>query len=373
LRDIATIAFFAGLLSSSAIAAPIALTDGQLNAVVAGTRFTVTNQVSDQASVGATTTDPLLVNAWGLAQGAPGAPLWVADNGTDKSTLYSPMNFSKVNLNVDVPGGPTGTTFINIANAFKVTQGAASGQSAFAFATEAGQILGWSPAVNLNAAVVAVNESAQGSEFKGLTLGMANGQPRLFAADFGHNRVSVYDSNFTRINTFTDPSLPSDYSPFNVQVLNGLLYVTFAKHEPGSGDETQGQGLGFVDVFDTSGNLIRRLAQHGQLNAPWGLAIAPNAPSYGKFAGALLVGNFGDGHINAYDPQTGNYIGALRDDQNWVVIDGLWAIHSGLNDTLIISAGPNDESHGLIGSISVATGFGGDEVASMAEMHGNGH
>jgi uncharacterized protein (TIGR03118 family) len=199
---------------------------------------------------------------------------------------------------------------------------------------------------------------------------MNGNAPFLYAADFAHGMVSVYDSHFTKVSSFTDPNLPASYSPFNVQSLNGQLYVTFAKREPGATDETAGQGLGFVDVFDTGGHLLRRLVQHGQLNAPWGLAIAPN--NFGKFAGALLVGNFGDGHINAYDPVTGNYIGALRADDNRVIIDGLWALRTGPNGTITFSAGPADESHGLVGSIGVMTAsFGGDEVASFAEMHGH--
>lgn len=365
LGSAAAVAVAAGLLGSPALSAPIQLTDAQMDAVAAGLRFTVTNQVADVSGV-APVTDPLLVNAWGLSQ-APGSPLWVANNGTDTSTLYNKDTFAKVALNVTVPGGPTGTTFVGITGAFNITEGANTGRTLFAFATESGQILGWNPAVTATHTAVAVDESASGAVFKGLTLGMSGASPRLYATDFAHGVVSVYDASFHKISSFTDPNLPSDYTPFNVQNLNGQLYVTFAKREPGSLDETAGQGLGFVDVFDTDGHLVRRLAQHGQLNAPWGLAIAP--ATFGKFAGALLVGNFGDGRINAYDATTGKYIGVLRDDQNRVEIDGLWALRTGPGGTITFSAGPADESHGLIGSIGAApTTWAGDEMISMAEM-----
>jgi uncharacterized protein (TIGR03118 family) len=350
---------------SSAHAAPMVMNDAQLNAVVGGTRFAIVNQVADQPGV-APVTDSLLVNPWGLSS-SPTSPVWVSNNGSNTSTAYDRTTFAKnPNINVSVPGGPTGTTFIGLANQFMVTAGGKSGNTLFAFATEHGQILGWNPTVNAGQAVLAV--APPGAEFKGLTLGTAsNGAPRLFAADFGNNVVDVFDSTYTKVGSFTDPNLPKDYSPFNVQTLNGKLYVTFAQRAPGATDETAGQGRGFVDVFDTDGHLLQRLVQHGQLNAPWGLAVAP--ATFGKFAGALLVGNFGDGRVNAYDPQTGNYIGALRvDGDNRVTIDGLWALRAGPNGTITFSAGPADESHGLLGSIGVATTWGHDETITQAEL-----
>lgn len=363
-------AAFGFLLSTPAFATPIVLSDTQLDAVAAGTRFTITNQVSDQQGV-APVTDADLVNAWGLSQ-APGGPLWVANADSNTSTIYDANSFAKIPLTVSVDGGPTGTTFVGIGGAFNITSGANSGLTVFAFATESGTIVGWNPTVDLTHGVVAVDESGLGSSFKGLTLGMDGGVPHLYAADFAHGVVSIYDSSYHKVGTFTDPSLPSDYSPFNVQNLNGQLFVTFAKREPGADEQTTGQGLGFVDVFNTDGSFERRLVQHGQLNAPWGLAIAP--ATFGKFAGALLVGNFGDGRINAYDPNTGNYIGVLRSEGsvgNKLFIDGLWALHTGPNGTITFSSGPDDESHGLVGSIAVhSAGFGADEFATFAEMHG---
>jgi uncharacterized protein (TIGR03118 family) len=362
----AAIAIAAGMLASPAVSAPVQLTDAQLGAVAAGIRFTVTNQVADRSGV-APVTDPLLINAWGLSQ-APGGPLWVANNGTDSSTLYNANTFAKLPLEVVVPGAPTGTTFVGLTNAFNITSGGATGQTLFAFATESGQISGWNPTVDMTHAIVAVDQSASGSVFKGLTLGLDQTSARLFAADFTNGVVSVYDTNFNKIRSFTDPKLPADYAPFNVQNLNGLVYVAFAKREPGGAEEVTGRGLGFVDVFDTDGNLLNRLVQHGRLNAPWGLAIAP--ANFGKFAGALLVGNFGDGRIDAYDPQTGRFIGALRgDDHRRVAIDGLWALRTGPNGTITFSAGPAEETQGLVGSIGPKLrAWGGDEIASRVAM-----
>jgi uncharacterized protein (TIGR03118 family) len=362
------LAVAAGLFAPAALAAPVPLSDAQLGAAAAGIRFSITNRVSDLPGV-APVQDDKLVNAWGLSQG-PSTALWVANNGSDTSTIYDPSSFAKAPLTVNVPGAPTGTTFVGIADAFKLGPSMPNKptNTLFAFATEGGQIEGWNPNVNQLNAVIKVDESAQGSEFKGLTLGMKGQKPLLFAADFGHGVISAYDTHFNKVRTFTDPTLPANYTPFNVQNLNGLLYVTFAKREPGATDETAGKGLGFVDVFDTSGHLVRRLVSHSALNAPWGLAIAPQ--SFGRFAGALLVGNFGDGQINAYDPVTGRFLGRVHDWTGKAGIDGLWALRSGPNGTITFSAGPQDESHGLIGSIApMHRMWGGDEMATLAEMH----
>ena len=364
--SIALMALAAALSVSAARAAPVVMSDAQLNAVVGGTRFAIVKQVADQNGV-APVTDSLLVNPWGLSS-SPTSPLWVANNGSDTSTLYDRNTFAKnTAVTVQVPGAPTGTTFIGLAGQFMVSSGGKTGQTQFAFATEGGQIEGWNPTVNAGQAIVAVDESAAGSEFKGLTLGTTSaGATRLFAANFGQGVVSVYDANYAKVGSFTDPNLPADYTPFNVQTLNGKLYVTFAQRAPGAADETAGQGRGFVDVFDTDGHLLQRLVQHGQLNAPWGLAIAP--ASFGKFAGALLVGNFGDGRINAYDAQTGKYLGALRTDDGRVQIDGLWALRTGPNGSITFSAGPADESHGLLGSIMADAGWGHDQMVTRAEL-----
>jgi uncharacterized protein (TIGR03118 family) len=361
------VAVAAGLVAAPAFAAQ-PLSDAQLGASSAGAGFSITNQVSDQMGAAAIT-DPNLVNAWGLSQG-PGTLLWVANNGSNTSTIYDPGSFAKAPLTVTTPDAPTGTTFVNVAGAFKISSGAASGRSLFAFATESGMIAGWNPAVSQGAAVVAVDQSGQGSVFKGLTLGLNQDTHLLFAADFGTGMVEAFDPSFNKVTSFTDPNLPAGYAPFNVQNLNGLLYVAFAQKAPGSRDETHGFGLGVVDVFDMNGNLIKRLITNGRLNAPWGLAIAPK--SFGQFAGALLVGNFGNGRIGAYDPNTGQFLGKITDANGTpLAIDGLWALRSGANGTLTFSAGPQDESHGLLGSLAPAsTGamWSAPEVATMVEM-----
>jgi uncharacterized protein (TIGR03118 family) len=365
LCSVATISF---ALTTPALADPVLLTDSQLDGVAAaGIRFTITNQVSDQAGV-APVTDAVLINPWGLSQG-PGGPLWVANQGSNTSTLYGATNFAKVPLTVDVPGGPTGTTFVRVPGAFGITSAGKSGDTVFAFASLNGQITGWNPTVDLTHAIVAVDESASGSVFTGLTLGTVGSAPRLFAADVAHGVVSVYDSSFAKVGSFTDPKVPAGYAPFNVQTLNGELYVTFTRPK-GSPPATEDQPLGFVSVFDTSGNLLRRLKGDEKFNEPWGVAIAP--AKFGKFAGALLVGNLGDGKINAFDATTGKFIGTLRGDDRRIKIDGLWALRTGPNGTITFSAGPVNETHGLIGSIDVmAPRFDSDEMISLEEMHGH--
>jgi hypothetical protein len=380
------VAVVAGLIAPPALAG-VPLSDAQLNAASAGAQFSITNRVSDQSGV-APVTDPNLVNAWGLSQASPASPLWVANNGSNTSTIYTQPDFQKAPLTVNVPNAPTGTTFIGIPDRFNISQGGKTSNTLFAFATEGGQIEAWSPNVDPQNALVTFDGSDKGSEFKGLTLGMSTrtkfilpdfanrfggvkveqvSRPMLFATDFGRNQVDVFNSKFHEVRSFTDP-FAQGFSPFNVQNLDGQIYVTFAKREPGAHDETAGPGLGFVDVFDPSGHFLRRLTTGGPLNAPWGLAIAPQ--SFGKFGGALLVGNFGDGKINAFDRVTGQFLGQVDLNAPDGAIDGLWALRTGPNGTITFSAGPQDESHGLVGSIGPASQmWGGQEVATMAEMH----
>jgi len=366
MKTATALAVAAGLMATSAFATPYPLTDNQLQRVAAGIRFDITPKVSDLPGV-APVTDPLLVNPWGLSALSPAFPLWVANNGSNTSTLYDQTTFAKIPLNVSVPGQPTGTTGVNQgAGNFLVPN--STEPSLFAFANQAGQILTWAINVNPTTSFVTVNNSARGDSYTGLTLAGSGASAKLYAADFAHGLVRVYDNTYTELPSFTDPGLPKSYGPFNVQALNGKIYVAFAKIGP-DGDEVAGQGKGFVSVFDTSGNLITRLVRHGQLDAPWGLTIAPD--NFGKFAGALLVGNFGNGHINAYDPQTGQFLGALRDDPKKVAIDGLWALRNGPNGTVIFTAGTEDETHGLLGTItpsSSAAHWGAQEHATMAEM-----
>jgi uncharacterized protein (TIGR03118 family) len=350
----------AGLLTTSALATPVQFNDAQLSQIVAGddfkaTNLTIVNEVSDQASVGAPTTDPLLVNAWGLSQ-APGGPLWVANNGTGTSTLYAPNSFAKVPLEVTVPGPngtqgtPTGTVFTSATGTgFQISANGTSGHSLFLFDNEDGTISGWAPSVDRTHSIIAVNHAASGDVFKGLAVVNLDAGQRLFAADFANNRVEVFNDKFQQTQAFTDPSLPKGYAPFNVQTLNGKVYVAFAQHGEGL-DEAHGAGLGFVDVFDSKGNKLQTLISNGPLNAPWGLTIAP--ASFGKFAGALLVGNFGDGKINAFNAKTGAFLGTLGSSSGHpLAIDGLWALTNGPDGTVIFSSGPGDETHGLVGVV----------------------
>ena len=347
-----------GLLATSALADPKPLSDAQLSQIVAGTHFVVIGEVSDTNTEAGNPPDALLVNAWGLSEAPAGGPLWVANNGTGTTTLYDFQTFSKIPLNVTIPGPggatgtPTGNVFTSLTgNSFDVTGGGKTGHSLFLFDAEDGTISGWAPTVATNTTFTAVDQSASGAVFKGLAIaGGDSNSPLLYAADFVQNKVEMFNGSFTQIGSFTDTSLPPGYAPFNVQVLNGKLFVTFALRAGGI-DEAEGAGLGFVDEFTLSGQKIVTLVSHGPLNAPWGLAIAP--ADFGQFKGALLVGNFGDGTINAFDPHTGKFLGQVTSRGNrQISIDGLWALQTGPDGTIVFSSGPDGESHGLVGVVA---------------------
>jgi uncharacterized protein (TIGR03118 family) len=317
--------------------------------------YTVTPLVSDQPGV-APVVDSDLVNAWGLTASSS-SPWWVADNGTSKSTLYNGNTGQKVALTVNVgtDSGPTGAVF-NGGSGFVVTNGTASAPARFIFDSEDGLIRGWNPAVDATNALVAPANADPGAIYKGLAI--AGGM--LYANDFHNGVVDVFDGSWALVNQFTDPGLPSGYAPFGIQAIGARIFVTFAKQDADAGDEVAGQGLGFVDAFDTAGHLVARVAQHGQLNAPWGLALAP--ADFGRFSGVLLVGNFGDGKINAFEPESNGrfgHRGQLRNGSGHaIVIDGLWALefgngaNAGPTNTLFFTAGPDDETHGLFGRIT---------------------
>lgn len=334
------------------------------------------NLVSDLPGL-APLTDPDLVNAWGLSASpgtdqAPGTPLWVSDNGTDQATLYAggtATSVSKVGLVVHVASGaPTGQVFDTDTdpNAFVVHDAAGhSGRAVFLFASENGGIDGWNPAVGATGpgpattTEVAVRNGAN-AVYKGLAIAQASdGHTYLYAANFRSGRVEAYDDTFTPVQLpgglFVDPRIPAGYAPFNVQELAGRLYVSYAKQDAMLHDDVAGHGHGFLDLFSNDGRFIRRLVTRGALDSPWGLALAP--AGFGRFAGALLVGNFGDGHINAYNPSTGRHLGQLRNaNGHAIVIDGLWALRFGNGnaakvDELLFSAGPDNETHGLLGKI----------------------
>jgi len=320
----------------------------------AASAFTQRNLVSDIPGV-ARITDPNLVNPWGLSAG-PTTPLWVSDNGADVSTLYSGGVRGSIPviapLVVGIPGGaPTGTVF-NPTDGFTV----GGAPARFIFDSEAGLITAWNQGLGTQAQKVG---GSPGAIYKGLTLAVTPDGPRLYAADFHNARIDVFDEHFGPVHlkqgAFTDHAVPAGFAPFNVQELGGSIYVTYAKQDADAEDDVPGAGLGFVDVFDPSGHLLKRLVSGGALNAPWGLAIAP--PGFGGLDGALLVGNFGDGAINVYDAQTGASRGALtNEDGNAIRIDGLWALRVGNGvfgtpRSIVFSAGIADEAHGLLGTI----------------------
>lgn len=329
-----------------------------LSLAAAAQHYQQTNLVSDVPGL-AMHTDPALVNSWGLTRGAT-TPWWVADNGTGKSTLYNASGVKQA-LVVTVPPSsgstPTGVVF-NGGSGFAVSNGTASGSARFIFVTEDGTVSGWSPAVDANNAILRLDNSAT-AIYKGVTLATFKGAPHLYAANFKSGKVEVYDSSWAPVTVpggFVDTDLPSGYAPFNVQNIGGNVYVMFAlQGEPP--DEVDGRGLGFVDEFDSGGNLLLRL-QHGPwLNAPWGIAKAP--ANFGKFSNDLLAGNFGSGEIAAFDPSTGEFLGRLHGNRGVLVIPGLWAImfgggtaNNGATDQLFFTAGIDDEQHGLFGTLT---------------------
>jgi len=330
------------------------------SASAAANSYTVTNLVSDVPGL-AGHVDPDLVNAWGLTS-LPTSPWWVADNGTDVSTLYV-ADGSKAPLTVQVPSAPTGAVS-NTGPHFVVSNGMSSGPARFIFATEEGKILGWNPTVSVDQAQVAVDHSGLGAVYKGLAIASTPTGDFLYATDFHNSRVDVFDANFQQVSApgaFVDPKIPAGYAPFGIQNLNETIVVTYAKQDADRHDDVAGQGHGFVDRFDPSGIFLGRVATHGQLNSPWGIAMAP--AGFGAFAGDLLVGNFGDGQISAFAPQPGGtfeLVGQLRSRNNEVIaIDGLWSLqfgkgntNNGPTTTLFFTAGPDGESHGLFGTIT---------------------
>jgi len=336
------------LVLGAAVVAVAPLTAAERNS------YMVTPLVSDQPGVAAQT-DPNLVNAWGLTSG-PTSPWWVSDNGTQKSTLYRGSDGAIQGLVVAVAGGPTGAVF-NPTAGFVLPTG---GKALFIFDSEDGKVRAWNGAQGTTAIVVK-DRSGEDAIYKGLAIADTSAGPRLYAADFHNARVDVFDGSFGLVpGGFVDQSLPSGYAPFGIQTIGDRVFVTYAKQDADAEDELAGQSLGFVDVFSTAGALLGRVAQHGQLNAPWGLALAPS--SFGRFAGDLLVGNFGDGQINAYEELPNGHFahrGELRSaDGGSISIDGLWALqfgkagNNGPAGTLFFTAGPDEETHGLFGSIT---------------------
>ena len=335
-----------------------------LSASAAANGFvTQVNLVSD-GFVAANHTDPNLKNPWGLAF-APGGPFWVADNNSGLATLYDGAGTNQ-GLVVTIPGGgggtanPSGQVF-NPGNGFVVHKnGGASGPATFIFVGEDGAISGWNGSVDQNNAILAVDNSTSGAVYKGAALADVGGGSELFITNFHAGTVEVYDSTFSPValgaTAFHDKRIPKGFAPFNVQNVNGQLYVTYAKQDATGQNDVGRPGNGFVDVFDTGGNLVRRLAHGSFLDSPWGVTVAPS--TWGRFAGDILVGQFKSGRIDIFNSR-GGFVGFLRDQHNKpLTIDRLWALTPGAGlpasdpNTIYFSAGVNDEKDGLFGSLA---------------------
>jgi uncharacterized protein (TIGR03118 family) len=372
------------LASAIAVAATVsvglagAATPASAGHATATRAYAQTNLVSDIPGLAAHT-DPNLRNSWGTSTG-PGLPIWVSDNASGVTTLYdgqgNPQPGSGDNqLVVTIPappstgpgavGAPDGTVFNPTAGGFVVSKNGVSASARFLFATEDGTIAGWSPSVDPTRAVLAVDRSTAtdpagdvGALYKGLALVNTATGRFLYATNFRSGSVDVFNSNFELVNSFTDPTIPAGFAPFGIHNIGGDLYVTFAKQDAAKHDDDAGPGHGFVDVFAPNGDLLQRLASRGRLNSPWAVTLAPS--TFGAFGGDILVGNFGDGRINAFDPATGQFLGQLRSQHGPITIPGLWGLRfptGSLNVTpnaLYFTAGPNHEADGLLGDITPA-------------------
>jgi len=361
-----------------ALSALIALTGTARSASTDGggiaTRsYVQSNLVSDIPGLAAHT-DPNLKNPWGTSVG-PGSPIWVSDNHAGVTTLYDGAGKAQ-SLVVAIPaplsagagavGAPTGqafNTFDPSSSDFVISQDGKSGPAFFLFATEDGTIAGWNPSVDKTHAIIAVDRSTAtdgvgdvGANYKGLALVTMSSGKFIYATSFRFGRVDVFDSHFNLVNSFTDPTVPTGFAPFGIHNIGGKLYVTFAKQGPGKNDDAARPGNGFVDVFSPNGDLLQRLVSRGKLDSPWAVTLAPT--TFGAFGGDILVGNFGNGRINAYDPTTGMFQGELSGPGGGpIAIDGLWGLRfasatpGATPNTLFFTAGLNHEADGLFGTL----------------------
>jgi uncharacterized protein (TIGR03118 family) len=330
-----------------------------LAALAQTSSFVQTNIVSD-GSVTAAQTDPNLINPWGVV---PAKAFWVDGEKTGFSLVKNAAGVEQFDVTVPpasssaTKGSPTGVVLNSNTALFPITGG--QGPANFIFATRDGGIAAWNTTTNPNAILI-VNNSSKGAGYTGLAVDTNSTATYLLAANFNLGTIDVFDSNFnptTLQGSFTDPQIPSGFSPFSVHVLNGKVYVAYAQISAAK-DQVVGAGLGFVDVYDLEGNLVQEAIKQGSLNAPWGVAIAPSG--FGSFGGDLLVGNFGDGVINAFDPNTFADKGSLQNAQGTPIANtGLWEIVFGTStlgdpNTLYFAAGINGAKDGLFGSIAVA-------------------
>jgi uncharacterized protein (TIGR03118 family) len=369
----ASIAAAIGIASNSSVMANDA--DGDRDDAVA---FVKTNLDSNLSGIGAL--DSNLTNAWGLAF-APGGAFWVSGNHSGTSNLIN-GDGSVAALAITIPApkssssgtisAPTGI-ISNSTGSFHVPGTALP--ALFIFDTEDGTIAAWNSGVDLMHAVIVVDNSSSGANYKGLTFGSNASGNFIFATNFRSGNVDVFDTNFAPVTTdgrFIDRHIPRGFAPFGIQNIDGDLWVTYAKQDAQKDDDVAGPGNGFVDVFDTDGHLLRRFAERGSLNSPWGMARAPYG--FGQFSGDILIGNQQDGHINAFDSH-GNFVGSLRrPNGESIKIDKLWALQFGGGaksspESLFFTAGPNDENNGLFGVINAVSATK-DAAADKASITG---
>lgn len=292
--------------------------------------------------------DSNLINPWGLFVDKKGI-IYAADNGTNLITSYDKKGSPNTFI-VHANSAPTGLEENDNDHSFIIPGTHVSAR--FLLCTEEGTILAYNGAANHGNAIIVADRSSIGAVYKGLALAEDDGEDFIYAADFYNATVDVFDSRFNYVKSFTDPTVPVGFAPFNVQKVHHHLYVTFAKQGIDPRDDEPGFGNGYVDIFKFDGSLDRRVISNGALNSPWGIAMSTR--HFGKYSHALLVGNFGDGTINAFNADTGIYIGTLNDKYgNRIQIDGLWSIMFKSHETghLHFSAGPNGETGGLIGFI----------------------
>jgi uncharacterized protein (TIGR03118 family) len=316
----------------------------------------------------AKTTDPNLVNPWGMALGT-NSGLWVAENGSGMATSFDGTGQPvQPVVTIPAPGGGTGTSSptgvaTNATAGFGISSGTQFGPSTELFATEDGTIAGWNSSVDPTHAIIAVDNSASGAVYKGLAEGFNASGAFLFATNFHAGTVDVFDSNFAPhtffAGQFTDPNLPAGYAPFGISAINSHLYVTYALQDADKKDDVPGPGHGFIDIFDTEGHLLNRFVSRDRLDSPWGMAWAP-FQGFGEFNNALFVGNFGDGSVNAFDFDSGQFLGTVRDVHGRpIFIPQVWALQFGLgvangaSSTLFFTAGVDNEQHGLFGTLTV--------------------
>jgi uncharacterized protein (TIGR03118 family) len=322
--------------------------------------------LTSNGSTEATNTDPQLLHPWGLAFEATGIAR-VANNGNGLSTAYNELGVAQLPditipgpVGSQLPSHPTGVVF-NSGLGFEVSMGVVSGASVLIFATQEGTISGWNPLVNNAAAIRMVDKSGLDASYTGLAIaGTGSGATMLYVADFHNGRIDVFDTDFAETTVsgdFIDLKLPAGFSPYGIANIGGVLYVTYAMRDP-SGEVITGAGLGIVNVFDVDGVHLERVKARGQLDAPWGIALAPS--DFGEVSGMLLIANTGDGKINAFDRLSGAFRGVLRAaDNRPIEIDGLRAIGFGSGDAeglgrdLFFTAGPMFESAGVLGKIEL--------------------